>query len=332
MRAVRFHETGPADVLQVDEIPVPTPSPTEALLHLKVSGVNFIDTYHRSGQYKVALPFVPGGEGAGTIESAGDPQALHRMSLREGARVVAATSSTYAEYALAPLEKLIPIPDGVSDEVAAALMVQGLTAHYLAISTYKVSKDDTALIHAAAGGAGGLLVQIAKMSGARIIATAGTRAKAEEVKRLGADEAIVYTEEDFVARTKELTEGKGVDVVYDSVGKTTFAGGLDVLKPRGLMVLWGQASGAVAPFDLQTLNAKGSLFVTRPSLGAYTRTRDELLWRADDLFRWVQEGKLEVRIDRTFTLDEAADAHRYIEARKTQGKVLLLPQARPMAQ
>jgi NADPH2:quinone reductase len=325
MRAIRFHETGGPDVLQLDEVPLPDPKSNEARLKVAVTGVNFIDTYQRSGQYKVALPFTPGGEAAGTIDVVNDTAAAEALGLQVGQRVVTASGGGYAEYMTAPLDKLIPLPDAIDDATAAALMVQGLTAHYLAVSTYPLSDKETVLIHAAAGGAGGLLVQLAKRAGATVIATAGTREKADDVLRLGADHAIVYTEEDFVPAVKEYTSGKGVDVVYDSVGKTTFAGGLDCLRPRGLMVLWGQASGAVPLFDLQTLNAKGSLYITRPSMGAYVRTREELLWRANELFDWVQSGELTVRIDRTFPLAEAADAHRYVEGRNTRGKVLLVP-------
>lgn len=325
MRAIRFHQTGGPDVLQMDDIPVPTPKANEALLRVAVTGVNFIDTYQRSGAYRIPLPHTPGGEAAGTIEAVGDEAAAAALGLAVGQRVVVAAGGGYAEYTTAPLDKLIPLPDAVDDATAAALMVQGLTAHYLATSTYPLSEKETVLIHAAAGGAGGLLVQIAKLRGATVIATAGSAEKIADVRALGADHVINYSEEDFVARVREITSGVGVDVVYDSVGKTTFDGGLNSLRPRGLMVLWGQASGAVPPLDLQTLNAKGSLYVTRPSLGAYTRTRDELLARANDLFGWMQSGKLKVRIDKQFPLAEAAEAHRYIEARRTRGKVLLVP-------
>lgn len=325
MKAIRFHETGGPDVLQLDEIALPEPQGNEARLKVAVTGVNFIDTYQRSGQYKVTLPFTPGGEAAGVIDSVGNVTAAAALGLHVGQRVVTASGGGYAEYMTAPLDKLIPLPDAIDDATAAALMVQGLTAHYLAVSTFPLSDKETVLIHAAAGGAGGLLVQIAKRAGATVIATAGTREKADDVLRLGADHVIVYTQEDFVSAVKEFTAGKGVDVVYDSVGKTTFAGGLDCLRPRGLMVLWGQASGAVPLFDLQTLNAKGSLYITRPSMGAYIRTREELLWRANDLFDWVQSGELTVRIDRTFALADAAEAHRYVEGRNTRGKVLLVP-------
>jgi len=325
MQAVRFHTTGGPEVLQLDEVALPEPKSNEARLKVAVTGVNFIDTYQRSGQYKVALPFTPGGEAAGTIDAVGDAAAAASLGLRVGQRVVTASGGGYAEYMTAPLDKLIPLPDAIDEGTAVALMVQGLTAHYLAVSTYPLSDKETVLIHAAAGGAGGLLVQLAKRAGATVIATAGTREKADDVLGLGADHVIVYTEEDFVQAVREYTGGKGVDVVYDSVGKTTFAGGLDCLRPRGLMVLWGQASGAVPLFDLQTLNAKGSLYITRPSMGAYIRTREELLWRANDLFAWVQSGELKVRIDRTFTLAEAAEAHRYVEDRRTRGKVLLVP-------
>jgi NADPH2:quinone reductase len=231
----------------------------------------------------------------------------------------------YGEYAIAPAWKLVPVPDDVSIEVATALMVQGMTAHYLACSTYPLQTGDTALIHAAAGGTGRLLVQLAKRRGARVIATAGTLAKVELARSAGADAVIPYTEVDFEPEVKRLTDGRGVDVVYDSVGRTTFAQGLNCLRPRGMMVLWGQASGAVDPIDPQLLNQKGSLYLTRPSLGAYMADRVELLMRAGELFAWVAAGELDVRIDRTFALRDAADAHSYIEGRQTVGKVLLMP-------
>lgn len=325
MQAVRFHETGGPDVLQLDEVAIPEPTGSEARVKVAATGVNFIDTYQRSGQYKVALPFTPGSEAAGVIDAVGDVSAAAALGLQVGQRVVAASGGGYAQYLVAPLGTLIPLPDGIDDQTAVALMVQGLTAHYLAVSTFPLSEKETVLIHAAAGGAGGLLVQIAKRAGAKVIATVGTQEKADDVRGLGADHVIIYTEEDFVPAVREYTGGAGVDVVYDSVGKTTFDGGLDCLRPCGLMVLWGQASGAVPPLDLQVLNAKGSLYVTRPSLGSYVRTREELLWRANDLFEWVQSGDLKVRIDKTFPLAQAADAHRYVEGRHTRGKVVLLP-------
>jgi NADPH2:quinone reductase len=246
--------------------------------------------------------------------------------LQVGARVVSADArGGYAQYALLEADRAVPLPEGVSAEVAAAAILQGMTAHYLTHSTFALQAGQTALVHAAAGGAGQMLVQIAKRRGARVIGTAGSAEKAQIARDLGADEAILYNETDFEAETKRLTDGVGVDVVYDSVGRTTFEKGLNVLKPRGMMALFGQSSGPVAPLDPQVLNAKGSLFLTRPTLRHYIATREELLWRAQDILGWIAAGELRVRIDKTFPLAEAAAAHQYLEDRKTQGKVLLLP-------
>jgi NADPH2:quinone reductase len=322
MKAIRVHQTGGRDVLQIEELAVPEPGAGEVRVKVAVAGLNFIDIYQRTGQYKMPLPFTPGQEAAGVVDAVG----VGVEGVAVGDRVAyCMTPGAYAEYGLAPAAKLVPVPDGVSLEHAAALMVQGMTAHYLALSTYPLKAGDAALIHAAAGGAGRLLVQIAKRCGARVLATVGSREKALSARSAGADETILYNEVDFEAAVKEMTGGKGVDVVYDSVGKTTFDKGLNCLRPRGCMVLWGQASGAVAPLDPQILNAKGSLFLTRPSLGAYILTRDELLWRSGDLFAWAQSGELVVRIDQVFPLEQAAAAHAYIENRRTMGKVLLRP-------
>lgn len=322
MKAIVVREHGGPEQLRWDDLPLPTPGPGEVRVKVEFAGLNFIDIYQRLGQYKMALPFIPGSEAAGTVDMVG-PEV---SGVTVGQRVAYCMKpGTYAQYAIAPAANVVPVPAHVGLDVAAALMVQGMTAHYLAVSTFPLQAGHTALIHAAAGGTGRLLVQVAKRRGARVIATAGTAEKADLAHSAGADEVIIYTQEDFAAATKALTNGAGVDVVYDSVGKTTFAKGLDVLKPRGMMVLWGQSSGPVEPMDPQVLNQKGSLYLTRPSLNAYMLTRSELLGRADDLFRWHQAGQLDVRIDQTFPLADAASAHRYMADRQTKGKVLLVP-------
>jgi NADPH2:quinone reductase len=320
MRAMRVHLPGDPAVLQMEEIAAPEPGPGEVRVKVELAGLNFIDTYQRSGQYKLPAPFTPGSEAGGVVDALG----AGVDTLVVGQRVAyCMVNGAYAEYAVVPAAKLVPVPDAIPLPVAVALMTQGMTAHYLAHSTFPLQAGNKALIHAAAGGTGRLLVQIAKRTGAWLIGTAGNTQKAELARAAGADEVILYTETDFEVEVKRLTGGKGVDVVYDSVGKTTFAKSLNCLHPRGMMVLWGQASGAVEPFDPQILNQKGSLYLTRPSLGAYMLTREELLGRANDLFRWYAAGELEVRIDQTFPLAEAAEAHRYIEGRRTMGKVLL---------
>jgi NADPH2:quinone reductase len=292
---------------------------------VQFAGLNFIDTYQRSGQYKLPTPFTPGGEAGGVVDALG-PGVAEVNGLAAGQRVAyCMVNGAYAEYAIVPAAKLVPVPEGITLEAAVALMTQGMTAHYLAFSTFPLGAEHKALIHASAGGTGRLLVQIAKRAGAYLIGTAGNAQKAGLARAAGADEVIIYTEADFEAEVKRLTGGKGVDVVYDSVGKITFAKSLNCLRPRGMMVLWGQASGAVEPFDPQILNQKGSLYLTRPSLGAYVQTRDELLWRAGDLFRWYTAGELEVRIDAVFPLAKAGEAHSYIEGRQTTGKVLIAP-------
>ena len=322
MGAVRIHVTGGLDVLRLEEIATPAPGPGQARVKIEYAGLNFIDIYQRLGQYKLSLPFTPGLEAAGVVDAIGPDV----TEVNVGDRVAyCMVNGAYAEYAVAPAARLVPIPPEIGADVATALMVQGMTAHYLVFSTFPLASHHTALIHAAAGGTGRLLVQIAKRTGARVIATAGNEEKAELARSAGADEVILYTQMDFGPEVKRLTNGAGVDVVYDSVGKSTFAAGLDCLKPRGMMVLWGQASGPVEPFDPQILNQKGSLYLTRPSLGAYIMTREELLQRARDLLAWVRAGELDVRIDRVFPLAEAAQAHAYIEGRQTKGKVLLQP-------
>jgi NADPH:quinone reductase len=322
MQAIRVSATGGPDALQLEDIPTPDPGPGQVRIKVEAAGVNFIDVYQRKGQYKMPLPFTPGGEAAGTVDALGPGV----NDLQVGARVVSVDSQGgYAQYALMEAARAVPLLEGVSVEVAAAAILQGMTAHYLTHSTFALQLGQTALVHAAAGGAGQMLVQIAKKLGARVIGTAGSAEKAQIARDLGADEVILYNETDFEAETKRLTDGKGVDVVYDSVGVTTFEKGLNVLKPRGMMALFGQSSGPVAPLDPQVLNAKGSLFLTRPTLRHYVATRDELFWRAQDILRWIVAGELRVRIDKTFPLAEASAAHQYLEDRKTQGKVLLLP-------
>lgn len=322
MKAIRIQETGGREALRLEEIGVPEPGPGDARIKIEYAGLNFIDIYQRLGQYKLPLPFTPGLEAGGVVDAVG----AGVTEVQVGDRVAyCMVNGAYAEYAIAPAAKLVPAPLALGLDVVTALMVQGMTAHYLAMSTFPLADRHTALIHAAAGGTGRLLVQVAKRTGARVIATAGAEAKAALARSAGADEVIIYTQADFVGEVKRLTGGAGVDVVYDSVGQSTFAGGLDCLKPRGYMVLWGQASGPVGALDPQILNQKGSLYLTRPSLGAYITTRDELLQRAGDLFGWAQTGELDVRIDRVFPLAEAAAAHAYIEGRQTKGKVLLQP-------
>lgn len=320
MQAVQIQGTGGREVLRLVEEERPQPGAGEVRLQLEYAGLNFIDIYQRTGQYKLPLPFIPGLEGAGIVDAVG----AGVTEVQPGDRVAyCMVNGAYAEYAVVPADRLVPVPADLDLAVATALMVQGMTAHYLALSTFPLSSQHTALIHAAAGGTGRLLVQVAKRTGARVIATAGTAEKAVLARSAGADEVIVYTEVDFVGEVKRLA-GR-VDVVYDSVGQSTFAGGLDCLKPRGLMVLWGQASGPVGTLDPQLLNQKGSLYLTRPSLGAYVAGRSELLQRAHDLFSWVRAGQLDVRIDRVFPLAEVAEAHGYLEGRQSRGKVLLRP-------
>jgi NADPH2:quinone reductase len=322
MKLIQVTQTGGPGELKLAEAPIPAPAAGQALVRIAAAGVNFIDVYFRMGLYKIDLPFTPGSEGAGVVESVGPGVEV----VQPGDRVAyAMVRGSYSEFALVPAGQLVKLPDGVDFSTAAAAMLQGMTAHYLTHSTFPLKMGDTALVHAAAGGAGGLIVQMAKMLGAKVIGTTGSEEKAAIAKQAGADETIVYTHQDFVSETKRLTKDRGVDVIYDSVGATTFLKGLDVLRPRGMMVLFGQSSGVVPPFDLGILNPKGSLFVTRPSLAHYAATRDELLWRAGDVLRWIAEGKLKLRIDRTYPLSQAADAHRDLEGRKTAGKLILLP-------
>ncbi|UBV45348.1 quinone oxidoreductase (plasmid) [Deinococcus taeanensis] len=318
MRVVRVHQPGDASALVLDDLPTPTPGPGEARVQLNYAGLNFIDVYHRSGLYPLPLPAILGSEGAGVVDAVGEGV----QGVQPGDRVAFALyRGTYAEYASVPVTKLVPIPDGVDDAQAAALLLQGMTAHALALSVRPLSPGDTCLVHAASGGVGLLLTQIAKRQGARVLATVGSAEKATLAREAGADEVILYREVDFEAEVQRLSSG--VDVVYDAVGRDTFLKGLNVLRQRGTMVLYGAASGPVEPLDPQLLNAKGSLFLTRPTLGHYVATPEELRWRAGDLFTWLTDGTLRLRVDRTFPLAQAAEAHRYIEGRATKGKVLL---------
>jgi NADPH2:quinone reductase len=322
MKAIQVRQTGGPEVMEPMELPVPEPKANEAVVKLAASGVNFIDVYHREGRYKVPLPFTPGQEGAGQVVAVGSDV----KSVKIGDRVAwTAALGSYAEYIAVPADRLVSIPAGVSDQQAAAAMLQGMTAHYLAYDTYPLKSGETALVHAAAGGVGLLLVQMAHNIGARVLATVSTEEKAKLARQAGADEIILYSQVDFEAETKRLTGGKGVDVVYDSVGKTTFEKGLNLLRPRGMMVLFGGSSGAVPPFDPITLTQKGSLFLTRPSLGNYIATRDELMARSGAVFGMIASGKLKLRIEHTYPLAEAQRAHRELEGRKTTGKLLLIP-------
>ena len=321
MQAIQVSQTGGPEVLVPVELPVPSPKPNEALVNIKAAGVNFIDVYVREGRYPTPTPFVNGQEGAGVVTEVGSEV----TTLKPGDRVAyTSTLGSYAEYAAVPASRLVKIPDELDFEQAAAAMLQGMTAHYLLHSSYPLKKDENALIHAAAGGVGLLLVQMAKKIGARVIATAGTQEKAQLARDAGADECIVYTEADFETETRRLT-GAGVHVVYDGVGKATFDKDLNVLRPRGYLVLFGGSSGAVPPFDLIKLSQKGSLFITRPTLAHYTLTREELDWRANDVLQSIARGELKLRIHKVYPLAEAAQAHRDLEGRKTTGKLLLKP-------
>jgi NADPH2:quinone reductase len=322
MKAIQIQQTGGPEVLNLVDLTVPTPGPGEVLVKIHASGINFIDIYYREGRYKSELPFIDGQEGAGIVEAVGggvtdfkpgDPVAwCHIMG-------------SYAEYSVVPAAMLIHVPPHLDLKLAAAVILQGMTAHYLAHSTFPLKSEDTALVHAAAGGVGLLLTQIATQAGTRVIGTVSTEEKAKLAREAGAAEVILYTQVDFEAETKKLTDGRGVDVVYDSVGKTTFDKSLNVLRPRGMMVLYGGSSGPVPPFDLIGLSTKGSLFITRPTLKHYTLTRDELLTRAGAVLDAVAAGTLKVRMEHTYPLSEARQAHIELESRKTTGKLLLIP-------
>lgn len=322
MKAVRVHQTGGPEVLRYEEIPLPDPGPGQARVRIEASGLNFIDIYHRTGAYPAPLPFTPGMEGAGVVDALGPGVS----QVTKGDRVAYAMElGSYAEYAVVPASRLVPLPDAIDTPTAAAALLQGMTAQYLVRSTYPVKKGDCVLVHAAAGGVGHLLTQAAKRAGATVFGTVSTEEKARRAKEAGADEVILYTQTDFAAEIKKMTRDRGVDVVYDSVGKSTFDRSLDCLRPRGYLVLLGASSGPVPPFNLATLLAKGSLYVTRPSLVHYTLSREELLERANELFEWIASGAMKIRIERAYALGEAAEAHRQLEGRRTTGKVLLLP-------
>jgi NADPH:quinone reductase len=322
MKAVRVHAPGGPEALKFEDVPEPTPKAGEAVVKVDAAGLNYIDVYQRSGLYKLEMPLTLGLEAGGTVTAVGSGV----TEVKVGDKVAyTGVPGAYAQYAAVPAAKLVVLPQGVSTRQGAAAMLQGMTAHYLACSTYPLKKGDTCLVHAAAGGVGLLLCQMARMRGARVIGTVSTDEKAKLAREAGADEVILYTTQDFEAETKRITGGKGVQVVYDSVGKTTFEKGFNVLAPRGMMVLYGQSSGPVPPFDAGILGAKGSLFLTRPSLFAYTATREELLQRAGEVLGWIRDGKLKLRMEFEFPLKDVAEAHRALESRKTTGKVLLIP-------
>jgi NADPH2:quinone reductase len=321
MKAIRVQGYGGPEALRLEDVPPPQPGPGEVLVRMEAVGVNFIEVYQRKGQYKMTLPYTPGSEGAGTVVAVGvgvDSVSVDERVVSQGFR------GSYAEQAVAPAEKVVKIPDGVDTKTAAAAMLQGLTAHYLTTSTYLLQRGDWCLVHAAAGGVGLLLCQIARMRGAFAIGTVSTDEKARLAMEAGAQATIKYTSQDFVAEVRRLT-GKGVQVVYDSVGATTFQGSLDSLVPRGLLALFGQSSGPVPPFDPQLLNQKGSLFLTRPTLAHYVATREELVERASELFTWILAGSLTVRVHAEYPLPQVAEGHRALESRRTTGKVLLIP-------
>lgn len=322
MKAIQIRETGGPEVLELVELPIPAPGPGQVLIRVEAIGMNFIEIYFRKGQYKTTLPTVPGSEAAGTVEELGPG-----VTGFKAGDVVASTGvlGSYAEYALAPAAQLVRVPDGVTPEQAAAALLQGMTAHYLAYSTFPLKAEETCLVHAGAGGVGLLLTQMASRIGARVITTVSTEEKAELSREAGASDVILYTSQDFVSEVKRLTNGKGVDVVYDSVGKTTFQGSLDCLRPRGLLALFGGSSGAAPPFDLIQLSGKGSLYVTRPTLWHYILTREELEWRANDVLGWVADGTLKLRMEHVYALTDAAQAQSDMENRRTTGKILLEP-------
>lgn len=322
MKAVRIHAPGGPEALRYEDVADPTLGPGQALVKVDAAGLNYIDVYYRTGLYKAEMPMTLGLEASGTVLAVGPGV----TTVKAGDRVAyTGVPGAYAEKAVVPADRLVVLPAGVSTRQGAAAMLQGMTAHYLACSTWPLKKGDTCLVHAAAGGVGLLLCQIAKMRGARVIGTVSTEEKAKLAREAGADDVILYTRQDFVEEVKRLTGGKGLQVNYDSVGKDTFERGFACLAPRGMMVLYGQSSGPVGPFDVGKLAAGGSLFLTRPSLFAYTATREELDQRAGDVLGWIRDGKLKLRMDFEFPLREAAEAHRALEGRKTTGKVLLIP-------
>jgi NADPH2:quinone reductase len=322
MKAIRVNAPGGPEVLRYEDVADPTPKAGEAAVKVDAAGINYIDVYQRSGQYKLNLPLTLGLEAGGTVTAVGP----NVTEVKVGDKVAyTGVAGAYAQYAVVPAARLVTLPTGLTTRQGAAAMLQGLTAHYLACSTYPLKSGDTCLVHAAAGGVGLLLCQIAKMRGARVIGTVSTEEKAKLAREAGASDVILYTKQDFEAEVKRLTDGKGLQVVYDSVGQTTFDKGFNCLAPRGMMALYGQSSGPIGPFDLGVLNAKGSLFVTRPSLNHHIITRAELLERSNELLGWIRNGKLKLRTEFEFPLKDAADAHRALEGRKTTGKVLLIP-------
>lgn len=322
MKAIQVKQPGGPEAMELAELPIPQPKANEAVVKLAAAGVNFIDVYFREGRYKAPLPLVLGQEGAGVVTAVG----AEVSDVKVGGRVAwCGLLGSYAEYSAVPANRLVPIPEGVSDQQAASAMLQGMTAHYLSHDTFPLKRGETALVHAAAGGVGLLLTQMAHNMGAHVIATVSTDEKAKLARAAGADEIILYTQSDFEAETKRLTGNKGVDVVYDSVGKTTFEKGLNALRPRGMMVLFGGSSGAVPPFDLIALSQKGSLYVTRPTLANYIASREELVARSAAVFGMITSGKLDLRVEHTYPLAEAQRAHKDLEGRKTTGKLLLIP-------
>ncbi|MBI3626184.1 MAG: quinone oxidoreductase [Candidatus Rokubacteria bacterium] len=322
MKAIRIHSNGGPEVLTLEEVPDPKPGPSEAVVKIEAAGLNYIDVYYRTGLYKAQLPLTIGVEGAGVVTAVG-PEV---KEVKVGDRVAyAGVPGAYAQLAAVPAARLVKLPDGLDGKVGAAAMLQGMTAHYLAHTTYPLKSGDWCLVHAAAGGVGLLLCQVAKMRGAWVIGTVSTDAKAKLAREAGADEVIRYTKQDFETEVKRITGGTGVHVVYDAVGKTTFDKSLNCLRMRGMLVLYGQSSGPVPPFDPAILNQKGSLFLTRPSLFHHIATREELLQRAGEVLGWIKSGKLKLRVDLTLPLAQAAEAHRQLEGRQTTGKVLLIP-------
>jgi NADPH2:quinone reductase len=320
MKIIHVAQPGGPEAMTLADVPTPSPGPGEALVRIAYSGVNFLDVYFRTGLYKADLPITLGNEASGTVERVGSGV----TDVAPGDRVAyAMTRGSYAEYAVVPAAKLVKVPAGVELSTAAAVMLQGMTAHYLTHSTYPLVPGSTCLVHAAAGGTGGLIVQMAKLRGAKVFGTTSSEAKAEQVRDLGADEMIIYTAQDFEAEVKRLTNGRGVDVVYDSVGKTTFDKSLASIRPRGTMALFGQSSGSVAPVDPAVLNVRGSLFLTRPNLAHHVLDREELLWRAGDVMKYLGSGALKIRVSKIYSLADAAEAHRDLEGRKTTGKLLI---------
>ncbi len=322
MHAIRVHQFGGPEVLRYEEVDRPQPGPGQALVRVEAVGVNFTEIYSRRGSGNASVPYTPGGEGAGTVEAVGDGVS----EVKPGDRVATnALAGAYAEYALGPANRLVTVPDAIDMPHAAAALLQGMTAHYLTHDSYRIKPGDTVLVHAAAGGTGLLVVQMAKMLGARVIGTVSTEEKAKLAREAGADETVLYTQVDFSQEARRLTNGEGVNAVYDSVGKDTWQGSLNALRPRGMLVLFGQASGPIPPIDTSLLNAKGSLALSRVNLGTYIATREELLARANDVLNWTASGRLKLRIGGTFPLAQATEAHRQLEGRESTGKLVLIP-------